>query len=128
MINEPVWVLNDVVIAIHRRQISEHGGLDGIRDSGLLESALGNPQNLYHYGEPKPSIAQMAASYAYGIARNHPFLDGNKRTAFVVCELFLGLNGLKLKAGMLEKYNTFISLADGTISEAKLVEWIIKNI
>jgi len=128
MINEPVWVLNDVVIAIHRRQIAEHGGLDGIRDKGLLESALGNPKNLHHYGEPKPSVAQIAASYAYGIARNHPFLDGNKRTAFVVCELFLGLNGAKLNADMHEKYNMFISLAEGKTSEAQLAEWIATNI
>ncbi len=128
MNNKPVWVQDDVVLAIHRRQIAEHGGLDGIRDKTLLESALQKPKNLYAYGEPPPSVAAMAASYAYGIIKNHPFLDGNKRTAFVVCVLFLQLNGLKLDVSQKDKYETFISLASGSLSEKDLTIWISNNI
>ena len=101
---EPPWVRLDAVLAIHRRQLSEHGGLDGIRDQGMLESALGRPTNKYSYESPKPSLAQLAAAYAFGIARNHPFIDGNKRTAFVVCELFLRLNKQGIEASAEGKY------------------------
>lgn len=124
MTKEPVWINHDVVLAIHKRQIAEHGGSDAIRDKDLLESALGKPKNLYYYEKPKPSIAQMAASYAYGIAKNHPFIDGNKRTAFVVCMLFLQLNNLKINASQEDKYRIFLGLADGSISEEMLSNWI----
>ena len=125
---EPTWVRLDAVLAIHRRQLSEHGGLDGIRDQGMLESALGRPTNKYSYESPKPSLAQLAAAYAFGIARNHPFIDGNKRTAFVVCELFLRLNKQGLEASAEGKYIIFLSLADGTLSEEALAQWIAEHL
>ena len=125
---EPTWVRLDAVLAIHRRQLSEHGGLDGIRDEGMLESALGRPTNKYSYESPKPSLAQLAAAYAFGIAKNHPFIDGNKRTAFVVCELFLRLNKQGLEASAEGKYIIFLSLADGTLSEEALAQWIAEHL
>ena len=125
---EPPWVRLDAVLAIHRRQLSEHGGLDGIRDQGMLESALGRPTNKYSYESPKPSLAQLAAAYAFGIANNHPFIDGNKRTAFVVCELFLRLNKQGIEASAEGKYIIFLSLADGTLSEEALAQWIAEHL
>ena len=125
---DPVWVKADVVVAIHRRQLSEHGGLAGIRDKGMLESALGKPQNLFAYLSPKPSIASLAASYAFGISKNHPFVDGNKRAAFVVCELFLRLNGKRLSASAEEKYLIFMRLAEGDLSEGDLSDWIASHL
>ena len=124
--SEPIWIKDDVVLAIHRRQLAEHGGGDGVRDSGLLDSALNKPKNLYHYNNPEPDLAALAASYAYGIARNHPFIDGNKRTAFVVCRLFLKLNGASLTASQEEKYNIFLKLAAGDLSEQELANWITR--
>ncbi|VAV96940.1 Death on curing protein, Doc toxin [hydrothermal vent metagenome] len=124
--SEPVWIKDDVVLAIHRRQLAEHGGGEGMRDSGLLESALNKPKNLYHYRNPEPDLALLAASYAYGIAKNHPFVDGNKRTAFVVCRLFLKLNGTDLTATQEEKYNIFLKLAAGDLSEQELADWITR--
>lgn len=121
---EPVWVRDDVVLAIHRRQLAEHGGAGGIRDEGLLASALAKPRNLLAYSEEAPDLAALAASYGYGIVRNHPFLDGNKRTAFVVCRTFLLLNGLDLSASKEEKYQTFLRLAEGALSEPELGAWI----
>ena len=97
MPRKPVWGRDDVVLAIHRRQIAEHGGQDGMRDNKLLESALARPRNLYLYSKAKATMAMLAASYAYGLAKNHPFLDGNKRTAFTVCRLFLKLTGKQLR-------------------------------
>jgi len=124
--SEPVWIKDDVVLAIHRRQLAEHGGGEGVRDSGLLDSALNKPKNLYNYNNPEPDLAALAASYAYGIARNHPFIDGNKRTAFVVCRLFLKLNGANLTASQEEKYNIFLRLAAGDLSEQELANWITR--
>lgn len=121
---EPIWIRDDIVLAIHRRQIAEHGGGEGVRDSGLLESALNRPKNLYHYNQPAPGITAMAAAYAFGIARNHPFVDGNKRTAYVLCRLFLQLNGFDINASQVEKYEIFLQLAAGDISEAGLTEWL----
>jgi death-on-curing protein len=125
MQKEPIWVQQSVVLAIHNRQIAEHGGLQGIRDQALLESALGTPQNLYFYEDA--SLYHMAASYAYGIAKNHPFLDGNKRTAFVVCLLFLQLNGIFLQAFETEKYEVFIKLANGELSKEQLAQWLLDH-
>jgi len=125
---EPVWIIDGVVLAVHRRQLAEHGGGDGVRDASLLESALGKPKNLYHYSDPKPDLAAMAAAYAYGICKNHPFVDGNKRTAFVICQLFLKLNGAELTASQAEKYEAFLNLAAGEITEQELVDWITKNL
>ena len=124
----PVWVRDDVVLAIHRRQLAEHGGAGGIRDEGLLASALAKPRNLLAYSAEAPDLAALAASYGYGIVRNHPFLDGNKRTAFVVCRTFLLLNGLDLSASKEEKYQTFLRLADGALSETELGAWIRQRV
>lgn len=121
---EPKWISDAIVHAVHRRQIAEHGGMDGVRDAGLLESALSKPKNLFYYADPKPSIPEIAAAYAYGIARNHAFIDGNKRTALVVCRLFLALNGVEFKATAAVKYQIFMTLAAGEITEEELANWI----
>ena len=119
--NEPIWVLDETVLAIHNRQIAEHGGLPGVRDEGALLSALTRPRNKFAY--EKPTIFQLAAAYAYGLAANHPFSDGNKRTAYVVSILFLHLNGFRIAAAHDDKYTTFLRLAAGEISEAELAVW-----
>ena len=124
---DPIWILDEIVLAVHRRQLAEHGGGDGIRDEGLLLSALTKPQNLYHYSDPKPTIAELAASYAFAISSNHAFVDGNKRTAFIICQLFLELNVYVLKAGDSEKYETFIKLAASQMAETELEHWISEN-
>jgi death on curing protein len=123
-----VWLLEETLTAIHHRQIAEHGGSEGLRDEGLLLSALARPQNLLAYGEPAPDLASLAAAYAYGIARHHPFVDGNKRTALVAARTFLILNGVDLEATQDDKVLTFINLAEGTISEEQLADWIRKRI
>ena len=124
---EPKWIHDEVVLAIHQWQIAEHGGIDGIRDKGLLESALAKPRNLYHLSEPRPSIAEIAAAYAYGIARNHAFLDGNKRTALAICCVFLWLNGIELIAPTADEYQVFMSLASGEIEQEELARWITSH-
>ncbi len=116
------FIKESTAIAIHEEQLMEHGGGHGIRDIGLLQSALARPENLAAYGEP--DVYQMAASYAYGIAKNHPFIDGNKRTAFVVMEVFLLLNGAELTASDADCVTTFLALAAGELSEEGLVEWL----
>ncbi len=121
----PTWVEEALVIAIHRRQLAEHGGSDGIRDKRLLESALFKPKNQLAYG--KPTIFNLAAAYGYGIAKNHPFIDGNKRTSYVVTRTFLKLNGYDLRVSAKEKYDIWISLADSQLSETELAQWIEKN-
>ena len=125
---EIVWLLEETVIAIHHRQISEHGGGEGLRDQGLLASALARPQSLLAYAQPEPDLAALAAAYAYGIALDHPFVDGNKRTALVAARTFLLLNGVNLEASQDEKYLTFLRLAQGTLTEEKLADWIRKRI
>ena len=119
---DPIWVALDVVLAIHDVQLAEHGGQPGVRDQGLLESALSRPRHQLEYGES--SIPRLAASYAFGISRNHPFLDGNKRTSLVVAELFLELNGYALTASDSQCVTTFLQLAAGDLSEEQLAEWI----
>jgi death-on-curing protein len=118
-----VWIADSVVLAIHETQLAEHGGIAGIRDAGLLSSALARPHNLYARGE-KPDVASLAAAYAFGIARNHAFLDGNKRTAFVVMELFLNLSGWTLNAEDADCITTIESLAAGQLSEGPLADWL----
>lgn len=120
------WLLKRAVIAIHGEQLSEHGGLVGLRDEGLLESALARPQNLAAYGSP--SVGQLAAAYAYGLARNHPFIDGNKRTAFVVAVTFLLLNEECFEGSEAEATEVMLALAAGQISEEDLAVWFEKNI
>jgi len=117
------WLLEETVYAIRRRQIAEHGGGDGIRDEGLLLSALARPQNLSADSEETPDISALAASLAYGIAKNHPFIDGNKRTALLVSRTFLLLNGFNIDTTQEEKYLTFLKLAEGNLSENELAEW-----
>lgn len=112
-----IWLEKALVLAIHERQLAEHGGTGGMRDEGLLESALARPQRLHAYGDPAPDLADLAAALAHGLARNHPFLDGNKRTAAVACETFLELNGAALEAGDLELYPLYLQLAEGKLSE-----------
>jgi len=125
---EIIWLLEEAVRAIHERQIAEHGGSSGLRDEGLLQSALARPQHLWAYGEPPPDAAALAAAYAFGIARNHPFIDGNKRTALVAARTFLLINGFDLDASQEEKYLTFLQLAKGEIEEDSLAEWIRQHL
>jgi death-on-curing protein len=120
-----IWVREDVVIAVQSEQLRAHGGSSGIRDKGLLQSALARPPDLAAYGDP--DISALAARYAHAIISNHPFVDGNKRTAYVVCELFLALNGQILSAGDAEAAMTFLDLADGRLSEDQLADWIRTN-
>src|SRR5882757_9340070 len=121
---EPLWLLDDVVTAIHSRQLAEHGGLDGVRDPGMLSSALARPKNAFAYSQSKPDIPALAAAYAFGIIKNHPFVDGNKRTAYVLCRTFLKLNGHDIDATEIDKYQTFLGLADGMINESQLADWL----
>jgi death on curing protein len=122
-----VWVADGVVLAIHEAQLAEHGGMAGIRDVGLLSSALARPLNLDAYGD-NPDAASLAAAYAFGIARNHPFLDGNKRTAFVVMELFLNLNGWILTSDDADCISTLLALAAGNLSEKTVADWLREHI
>ena len=116
-----MWVADAVAVAAHAEQIVEHGGGDGVRDRGGLESAMARPRNLAHYGTP--DAAALAAAYAYGIARNHPFVDGNKRTAAVVAETFLMLNGYGFDASDAELVVAFVALASGDLSEDEMAGW-----
>ena len=123
-----VWIDRTLALAIHERQLSEHGGGSGVRDEGLLESALTRPQQLFAYGDPPPDLAALAASLAFGIARNHPFVDGNKRTAAVACETFIQLNGAELNADDLTLYPLYIGLAEGSLDEAGFAAWLRDHI
>ncbi|MEL6485553.1 MAG: type II toxin-antitoxin system death-on-curing family toxin [Pseudomonadota bacterium] len=116
-----VWIATEVALAAHAEQLAEHGGGDGIRDAAMLDSAMARPRNLADYGEP--DAAALAAAYAFGIARNHPFVDGNKRTAAVVSETFLMLNGYALDASDAELVVAFVALAAGELSEEELADW-----
>ena len=116
-----IWVPESVVMAIHDQQIAEHGGLDGVRDAGVIHSALARPQNLLAYGNP--DLAALAAAYAFGLSRNHGFVDGNKRVAFVVAETFLNLNGVNLTATDEAVVTTMLAVAAGQMTEEALAEW-----
>ncbi|WP_142849626.1 type II toxin-antitoxin system death-on-curing family toxin [Telmatospirillum sp. J64-1] len=118
-----VWAELAVVLALHEEHLAEHGGKAGVRDEGLLISALARPANRAAY-DGEADIAALAAAYAYGIARNHPFFDGNKRTALVVAELFLALNGHELTASDAECVTMFLALAAGEVEEEALAEWM----
>jgi len=124
---EPIWILDDLVVAIHHRQLAEHGGSAGIRSEQLLSSALAPPRNLYAHGT-EPDIAALAAAYAFGIVRNRPFVDGNKRTGYVVCRTFLILNGYDLDAPADEKYLTIVKLAEGRHGDDELADWIRRHL
>ena len=116
------WLDKQLILAVHDEQLAEHGGLSGVRDSGLLESALARPEHLAAYGEP--DIAELAASYGYGIARNHPFIDGNKRTAFIAALLFLVFNHYSFQASDSDKVIVMLKVAAGEITEAEFAAWI----
>lgn len=116
------WLNVKLVLAIHQEQLAAHGGGNGVRDTGLLESALARPRNLVAYGDP--DAADLAAAYGFGIARNHPFVDGNKRTALVACETFLNVNSLDLLADDAELVALFESLAAGELDEEALAQWL----
>lgn len=122
------WIGRTLALAIHERQLAEHGGIAGVRDEGLLASALARPQQLHAYGEPPPDLADLAASLGFGLARNHPFSDGNKRTAAVACETFIVLNGGRLDADNLALYPVYIGLAEGALSEADFAAWLRRHL
>ncbi len=124
---EPIWIEKTETLVFHNLQLVEHGGSEGVRDEGLLDSALGRAKNIFHYSEGKPSLFKMAAAYAFGIAKNHPFVDGNKRTALVVSFMFLSLNGYEVSAKPEDRYLTFYGLAAGSVSEEQLTEWFEAN-
>lgn len=124
---EPKWITPAITLALHDRQLAEHGGQAGLRDESLMLSALARPRQLLAYGDPPPDLCALAAAYAYGIAKNHPFLDGNKRTAFVVYRLFLKWNGIEMTAEKTERYLTMLALAAGEISEEDFSTWLREN-
>ena len=123
MIREPRWVARVVVDAIQTDMLLTHGGMPGLRDENLLESALARPRQRFSY-ESTTDLAALAAAYGYGLARNHPYNDGNKRVAFVVMAVFLGLNGLKLTASEADAVTTIVALASGELDEEALADWI----
>ncbi len=118
------WVGKALAMAIHERQLAEHGGAGGVRDVTLLDSTLARPQHAHAYGDPPPDLADLAASLAFGLVRDHPFVDGNKRTAHVCYRVFIALNDGELVASDEEKYIAMLSLAEGTRSEAEFAVWL----
>jgi len=122
---EPVWVLRETVLTLHEQSLVEFGGSSGIRDEGLLDSALGKPQNLFAYG--KPTIFDLAASYGFGLVKNHPFIDGNKRAGFVTAITFLELNGYRFEATEADAALRTLALAAGEMSEENYAAWLKEN-
>lgn len=122
----PRWIDERLALAFHDRQLAEHGGPRGLRDPALLASALSRPLNKWAYGER--DLAALGAAYAFGIARNHPFTDGNKRTAWVVARTFLQLNGVRLRFDEADAVRTMLSLAGGELSEEELADWFRQHI
>ena len=122
----PKWITAAIATAIHDEAIYEFGGLSGVRDQGLLESALDRPRNLFAY-EPKSSLYELAAVLCVGIAKNHPFNDGNKRTALLATRAFLFLNGQALESSQLEEVNTLVAVAEGSVGEHDLATWLEAN-
>ncbi len=120
------WVDKQVLLLLHDESLAEHGGLPGVRDEGLLESALARPQNLAAYGYP--DLADLAAAYGAGLAQNHPFVDGNKRAAFLSVGLFLAMNGHRLVASQLDATQIMLALAAGDLAEAALADWIRRHL
>ena len=124
---EPIWVEEDVLLAIHQRQLAEHGGLEGVRDLGLLQSALARPRHAFAY-TPDIELTMLAAAHAFGIAKNHPFIDGNKRTAYIAARLFLMRNGFDIQASREDKYLAMIALAEGQWGEEEYARWLKKAV
>lgn len=124
--NEPFWLTHQMIVAIHDEQLAIHGGATGLRDEGMLESALDRPKNKWSY--ENADLAELAAAYAFGIARNHPFVDGNKRTSLLALYTFLGVNGIDFIVPEAEAAAIILSLAAGDVSEQSLVRWIRDNL
>lgn len=122
---EPEWVLRETVLILHEQSLAQFGGSAGIRDEGMLDSALGRPQNAFAYG--KATYFTLAAGYAFGLAKNHPFIDGNKRSAFLTAVLFLELNGFEFEAGEVDATVRTLALAAGEMSEADYANWLKSN-
>jgi death-on-curing protein len=125
-VSDWVWIVRSVVIAAHNEQLAEHGGAAGIRDAGLLDSALARAENLAAYGDP--DIAALAAAYGFGIVRDHPFIDGNKRAALITTELFLAMNGAELVVDDAECVLTVLALADGELEDAAFAAWLRRHV
>lgn len=123
-----IWIEKPLALAIHERQLAEHGGSSGMREESLLDSALARPKQLYAYGNPPPDLADLAASLAFGLVQNHPFVDGNKRTAHVCYRTFIALNDSELIVGGEEKYVAMLGLAEGSIDETAFAEWLRSHI
>lgn len=123
--NEPVWVRRDVVLAYHDMLLARHGGGTGIRDEGMFDSALGRPVNLFNY--ETPTIFELAASYGFGLVKNHPFIDGNKRIGFATAVVFLELNGYKFKGTEVDSVLMTLALAAGEMSESDFAAWLESN-
>lgn len=119
-----IWLERALILAIHERQLAEHGGIQGVRDEALLESALARPLQLHAYGESAPDLADLAAALAYGLARSYPFLDGNKRTAWVACRTFLVLNDADMIASTEDKYLAMLGLAEGSLPAEEFAAWL----
>ncbi|RZA20281.1 MAG: type II toxin-antitoxin system death-on-curing family toxin [Lysobacteraceae bacterium] len=119
-----VWINRNLALAIHDRQLAEHGGGSGVRDEGMLESALAHPRQRHAQGDPPADLADLAASLAFGLARHHPFVDGNKRTAAVACEAFIMLNSATLEAQDHELYPLHLGLAEASLDEAAFADWL----
>lgn len=124
--SEPRWALRRALEFLHDESLKEHGGAEGLRDSGLLDSALARAQNLFAY-EGTADLYRLAAAYAFGIAKNHPFVDGNKRAAFIAAGLFLRINGLRLKADKAEAVLVMLDLAGSELGEREFAEWLRRN-
>jgi len=127
MNKEPRWIPRQAIIDLHKGQIAEHGGLEGIQNPGGLDSALARPKQIYSYGGEKSDICSLAAAYAFGLARNHPFVDGNKRMSLMSISVFLGMNKYYLDAREEDAYQTMTKVADGSLLEEELTEWIRSN-
>lgn len=127
MTSEPVWISLELARAIHQRQLAEHGGPDGVRDPAMLESAIGRARQKYAYAANEIGMPALAAAYAFGMARNHPFVDGNKRTAYVLCRTFLVLNGWDLIGPLTDRYPVFLALAAGELGEDRLADWLRRH-
>jgi death-on-curing protein len=124
--SEPVWLSRAALEMLHNESLAEHGGPAGLRDTGLLDSALARPRNLFAYGT-STDLFRLAAAYAFGIAKNHPFVDGNKRAAFIAAGLFLRINGIRLQANRAQAAAAVFDLAAGELSESEFAEWLRRN-
>lgn len=125
--SEPRWLTKSHILYIHSQQIEEHGGDDGVRDESLLDSALSRPRNTYEYAE-EASLPELAADYAFGVTRNHPFVDGNKRTSLLAAFIFLEINGLTLDVDEMEAADRVIALSSSEIDRDSFATWLANNV